>query len=62
VSSGVVRGSRVLSAANIHYEIGWDADGVRFYFGHDAYPNLKTKAEELDSKQAPKLRRNVSAR
>jgi hypothetical protein len=36
---------------------GWDADGVRFYFGYDAYPNLKTRAEELDPKAYTLLKR-----
>ena len=27
---------------------GWNADGVRFYFGYGAYANLKARAEELD--------------
>jgi Transposase DDE domain group 1 len=26
---------------------GWDGDGVQFYFGYDAFPNLKDRAEEL---------------
>lgn len=36
---------------------GWDADGVRFYFGYDAFPNLKAKAEELDSTAYTVLKR-----
>src|SRR5262249_7025461 len=36
---------------------GWDADGVRFYFGYDAYSNLKAKAEELESHAYTELKR-----
>jgi hypothetical protein len=36
---------------------GWDADGVQFYFGYDAYPNLKARAEELASQAYTELKR-----
>jgi hypothetical protein len=36
---------------------GWDADGVQFYFGYDAYPNLKARAEELASEAYTTLSR-----
>jgi hypothetical protein len=36
---------------------GWDADGVRFYFGYGAYPNLKARAEELASQAYTELKR-----
>jgi hypothetical protein len=35
----------------------WDADGVRFYLGIDALPNLKAIAAELASTAWPELRR-----
>jgi hypothetical protein len=36
---------------------GWDGDGVRFYFGYDAHPNLKAMAEGLDSGAYTELKR-----
>jgi hypothetical protein len=36
---------------------GWDAEGVQFYFGYGAYPNLKAKAEELASDAYTELKR-----
>jgi Transposase DDE domain group 1 len=36
---------------------GWDADGVQFYFGYDAYPNLKAHAEGLASEAYTELKR-----
>jgi hypothetical protein len=36
---------------------GWDGDGVQFYFGYDAYPNLKARAEELASEAYTALKR-----
>ena len=35
----------------------WDADGIRFHFGYDAYPNLKEKADNLDEAQWRRLER-----
>jgi hypothetical protein len=36
---------------------GWDADGVQFYFGYDAYPNLIAQAEELPAEAYTPLKR-----
>jgi hypothetical protein len=36
---------------------GWDGDGVQFYFGYDAYPTLKARAEDLAPEAYTELER-----